>query len=194
MISLTSYTISSLFSLMRLLSNQSSCSVSAHVTLYWSDPNVFQCAYEITPVYFSICLHLHASYFLRDKSHMKNYLKTFPSLVPHFLLHSPSFLQSLSKLKTKTSHFDWKASQWLYSKYLKLCRFIQETTLESPYVFLIKRSCWRHHLLVCLSRLQRRRNFLRQFKRSLTFILAIPHPKVLRKYDNRRCLFNAPND
>lgn len=69
-----------------------------------------------------------------------------------------------------------RVSQWLYSEYLKLCRHVRKPTLESLYVFLIKRSCWRHHLLVCLSGLQRRRNFLSLCESSLSSVRPIPPP------------------
>lgn len=67
-----------LFSLMRLLSNQSSCSVSAPVR---------QCTEALMKSLPSIGLHLHASYLIRNKDHVKNFLKTFPLFIYPLLSH-----------------------------------------------------------------------------------------------------------
>lgn len=88
------------FSLMRLLSNQSSCSVSAHVRHCTEVTRPFPLRLWNHSSFTSlICLHLQASYLLRDKGHMKNYLKTFPSFI--FSPHSPSFLKDYLRLKRK---------------------------------------------------------------------------------------------
>ncbi len=97
------------FSLMRLLSNQSSCSVSAHVRHCTEVTRQFPPRLWNHSSFTSlICLHLHASYLLWDKGHMK----IFPSFI--FPPHSPSFLQRLSELEAKTSRSVRKAEVCVY--------------------------------------------------------------------------------